>query len=86
MQFKRLIYTLFLPFLIGNANAQEKNLSIENTLDIVRKYHPVIKQSFLQNEMAKNELRASRGIFDPSIQINTNEKTYNNKFLYKKVF
>ena len=83
MQFKRLIYTLFLPFLIGNANAQEKNLSIENTLDIVRKYHPVIKQSFLQNEMAKNELRASRGIFDPSIQINTNEKTYNNKLYYK---
>jgi outer membrane protein TolC len=83
MQFKRLIYTLFLPFLIGNANAQDKNLSIENTLDIVRKYHPVIKQSFLQNEMAKNELRASRGIFDPSIQINTNEKTYNNKLYYK---
>ncbi len=81
MPIKQLIYTLF--FLWGNAHAQEKSLSIENTLDIVRNYHPVIKQSFLQNEMAKNELRASRGIFDPSIQINTNEKTYDNKLYYK---
>lgn len=81
MPIKQLIYTLL--FLWGNAHAQEKSLSIENTLDIVRNYHPVIKQSFLQNEMAKNELRASRGIFDPSIQINTNEKTYDNKLYYK---
>jgi outer membrane protein TolC len=68
---------------MGNSFAQDKSLSIENTLDIVRKYHPVIKQSFLQNEMAKNELRASKGVFDPSIQINNEEKTYDNKLYYK---
>jgi outer membrane protein TolC len=80
---KPFIYTLLLTCLIGNSFAQDKSLSIENTLDIVRKYHPVIKQSFLQNEMAKNELRASKGVFDPSIQINTEEKTYDNKLYYK---
>jgi outer membrane protein TolC len=33
--------------------------------------------------MAKNELRASKGVFDPSIQINNEEKTYDNKLYYK---
>ena len=80
---KPFIYTFLFIACIGNSFAQEKNLSIENTLDIVRKYHPVIKQSFLQNEIAKNELRASKGIFDPSIQINNEEKTYDNKLYYK---
>ena len=83
MPLKQLIYTLLFIGSLGNAMAQDKSLSIENTLDIVRKYHPVIKQSFLQNEMAKNELQASRGVFDPSIQINTQEKTYDNKLYYK---
>lgn len=80
---KPFIYTFLFIACIGNSFAQEKNLSIENTLDIVRKYHPVIKQSFLQNEIAKNELRASKGVFDPSIQINNEEKTYDNKLYYK---
>jgi hypothetical protein len=53
---------------------QEKSLSIDNTLDIVRKFHPVIKQSFLQNEISKNELVAAKGIFDPSIQLSNQEK------------
>ena len=83
MPIKPFIYTLLFIGCMGQAFAQEKSLSVENILDIVRKYHPVIKQSFLQNEMAKNELRASRGIFDPSIQINTDEKTYDNKLYYK---
>lgn len=80
---KPFIYTLLFLACIGHSFAQNKSLSIENTLDIVRKYHPVIKQSFLQNEMAKNELRASKGVFDPSIQINNEEKTYDNKLYYK---
>lgn len=78
-----LLYTLVLVCLLGNAYGQDKTLSIENTLDIVRKFHPVIKQSFLQNEISKNQLQASRGVFDPSIQINTQEKTFDNKLYYK---
>lgn len=83
MTIKPLIYTLLFTCFVGTALGQEKTLSVENTLDIVRKYHPVIKQSFLQNEMSKNQLRASKGVFDPSIQINTEEKTYDNKLYYK---
>lgn len=83
MQIKKFIYTLIFVCNINIVFSQDKTLSIDNTLDIVRKYHPVIKQSFLQNQIAKNELMASKGIFDPSIQINTQEKTYDNKFYYK---
>ena len=77
------IYTLVLISVFGCAIGQEKNLSIDNALDIVRKYHPVIRQSFLRNEISKNELLASKGVFDPSIQVNSQEKTFDNKQYYK---
>jgi outer membrane protein TolC len=62
---------------------QDNTLSIDNALDIVRKYHPVVKQSFLRKEIAKNELRASNGVFDPTIEISNQEKTFDNKLYYK---
>ena len=83
MKLKSFVYSILFTFLISNAFGQAKTLTIENTLDIVRKYHPVIKQSFLQNEMSKNELLATKGIFDPSFQVNTEEKTFDNKLYYK---
>ncbi|MEK0423622.1 MAG: hypothetical protein RLZ95_1532 [Bacteroidota bacterium] len=80
---KQLLNTLLFICFTGLAFGQFKPLDIENTLDIVRKYHPVMKQSFLQNEIAKNELKASRGVFDPSLQIDNQEKTFDNKLYYK---
>jgi outer membrane protein TolC len=83
MQQLKYIFTLLFISVFGCAFGQEKNLSIDNTLDIVRKYHPVIRQSFLKNEISKNELMASKGVFDPIIQINSQEKTFDNKQYYK---
>jgi len=83
MQQLKYIFTLLFISVFGCAFGQEKNLSIDNTLDIVRKYHPVIRQSFLRNEISKNELMASKGVFDPIIQINSQEKTFDNKQYYK---
>lgn len=83
MQLKSLIYLFIFTVLAENLLGQDKLLSIEQTLGIVRKFHPVIKQSFLQNEIAKNELKASKGIYDPSIQINLLEKTFDKKLYYK---
>lgn len=64
--------TIFLP-------AQEKTLSIDNTLDIVRKYHPIIQQATLQVNQANNALLASRGIFDPTLGIVNEQKSFDNK-------
>jgi outer membrane protein TolC len=83
MQQLKYIFTILFISVFGCAFGQEKNLSIDNTLDIVRKYHPLIRQSFLRNEISKNELMASKGVFDPIIQINSQEKTFDNKQYYK---
>ena len=80
---KLFIFVLVCTGTMSVAFGQEKSLSIENTLDIVRKFHPVIKQSFLQNEISKNELVAAKGIFDPTIQLTNQEKTFDNKLYYK---
>ena len=83
MQLKLFIFLLVYACFAGLAFGQDKTLNIENTLDIVRKYHPVIKQSFLQNEMSKNDLLATKSVFDPSFQMNTEEKTFDNKLYYR---
>lgn len=83
MQLKLILYVLLSISVINSVSGQNKTLSIENTIDIVRKFHPVMKQSNLQNEISKNELLATKGVFDPSIQIKTEEKTYDNKLYYK---
>ncbi len=83
MFYKKIIFFTLLTCLIQNNYGQTNTLSVENVLAIVRKYHPVVKQSFLQNQIANNELIIAKSIFDPSIQINTEEKTFDNKFYYK---
>jgi outer membrane protein TolC len=83
MQLRLFIFILVYACFAGVAFGQNKTLNIENTLDIVRKYHPVIKQSFLQNEISKNDLLATKSVFDPSFQMNTEEKTFDNKLYYR---
>ena len=83
MKLKLFIFLLVYGCFKGVAFGQDKTLNIENTLDIVRKYHPVIKQSFLQNEKSKNDLLATKSVFDPSFQMNSEEKTFDNKLYYR---
>ena len=64
------------------ASAQEKVLSLENTLDIIRKYHPVAKQSVLLVDMAEANLQTSRGAFDPSFYTRNERKTFDGKNYY----
>ena len=83
MKTKFLILTILIAIFCGNVFGQDKMLSMDNTIDIVRKYHPIVKQAYLQNEIAKNELLSSKSVFDPSFQISTDEKNYDNKLYYK---
>lgn len=62
--------------------AQEKVLSLENTLDIIRQYHPVAKQSILLVDMAEANLQASRGAFDPSFYSRNERKTFDGRNYY----
>ena len=71
-----ILYFLLLSLI---SSGQEKILSIDNTLDIVRKYHPIVRQSLLQINQANNNLLASKGIFDPTLGLVTENKTFDNK-------
>ena len=83
MSFKQITYLIIFISIIHPTFGQGGSLTIENTLAIVKKYHPVIKQSILQNKIAQNEITVAKSIFDPTIQINTEEKSFDNKFYYK---
>lgn len=83
MRLKVLLYISLLISTTSTIFGQGHYLNIENTLNIVRKFHPIIKQSFLQNEIAKNELVSAKSVFDPILQVNNQEKTFDNKLYYK---
>ncbi len=77
-----LLLILFTGLAFFNIQAQEKLLSLENTLDIIRKYHPVAKQAGLLVDMAEANLQASRGAFDPSFYTRNGTKTFDNQNYY----
>lgn len=77
-----LLLILFSGLVFFDIQAQEKLLSLENTLDIIRKYHPVAKQAGLLVDMAEANLQASRGAFDPSFYTRNGTKTFDNKNYY----
>ncbi|MFN5422268.1 MAG: TolC family protein [bacterium] len=61
---------------------QSQTLSLENTLDLVRQYHPVCKQANLAIDFANASLRATRGAFDPSIYTKAENKTFDQRNYY----
>lgn len=83
MRFNKVLYLLLFLFQCSFAVAQERVLTIENTIDIVRKFHPVVKQSLLQNEISRKELMVAKSNFDPTVQISTEEKTFDNQLYYQ---
>lgn len=62
--------------------SQQKVLTLENTMDIIRKIHPVAKQAKLEVDLAKASLQASRGVFDPSFYLRNEKKSFDGKNYY----
>jgi len=77
---------LFLPLLFTCSLAQAQQvrrvLTLNNVLDIVRKYHPVARQANLFIENAQAEQLAARGAFDPSFYVYNEQKTFDGKNYY----
>lgn len=59
--------------------SQSMTLSLDNALNIVRKFHPVVNQSNLIINQASNSLQASRGVFDPTLLVDNDRKTFDNR-------
>ena len=69
-------------FISSFVQAQQKILSLENTFDIIRKYHPVAKRADLNVLIAKASLQATRGAFDPAFYIRNEKKIFDSKTYY----
>jgi outer membrane protein TolC len=60
-------------------------LSAEGFLNIVKQYHPVVRQADISIESAKARQLAARGMFDPSITSNSSKKTFDGVHYYNAV-
>ena len=58
-------------------------LSIDEFFDVVLVNHPVVRQSFLLNELARQELRLARGNFDPKLKSNFAAKEFKGTEYYR---
>lgn len=56
--------------------AQTQTLSLTEFVEIVKTYHPVVKQANLIPAQAREELRIARGGWDPKIYSDYNRKSY----------
>lgn len=68
----------YLPAQKNNAHL----LSVTEFMEVVKKYHPVAKQSALIPQQAREELNIARGGWDPLIYSDYNSKTFNGKNYY----
>jgi outer membrane protein TolC len=91
-----MIIMIWLIALSGTLNAQKafnslfeladtiKAFSIENLYATMLENHPIVKQTNLLTEMAKQEVRLARGAFDPKLETRLNMKEFDDKNYYNK--
>jgi len=94
----RIIFVLFLGFSFTIVKAQTKSsldsvfilsdtvlsFTIESLYTTILESHPIVKQTRLLSEVAKQEIRLARGSFDPKIESRFSSKELNNKEYYNK--
>ena len=62
-----------------------KAFSLENMYASMLKYHPIVKQTRLLTEVARQEIRMARGAFDPKLATQLSIKKFDNKDYYNKL-
>ncbi len=61
-----------------------KVFSLENFYTSILQSHPIVKQTKLLTEVARQEIRLARGAFDPKLETRMQSKEFNNKDYYQK--
>ena len=69
----------------GQDTVNFKTLSPEDFINIVKQFHPVIKQANINIEKAKAGITVARSGFDPLVYLNTEQKTFDGKNYYSYV-
>lgn len=77
-----LVTVLFFYCSLSFAQDSTRTLSEAAFLNIVRAYHPMVKQANLMVERAQADLTASRAGFDPAFYVAADRKTFDGKNYY----
>ena len=70
--------------ILGQTSDTTKTLHAEQVLDIVRKYHPVVRQTDIHIEKSRADLLIARGGFDPAISTYIAKKTFDGTNYYNQ--
>ncbi|MFK7900234.1 MAG: transporter, partial [Cyclobacteriaceae bacterium] len=81
------LFKYFILFFCGSLFSQDttlltNTLSLDQLYGIVLQYHPVAKQAEILIKKGKQQLRASRGAFDPKFYSSFSEKEFKGKDYY----
>lgn len=80
---KKLIVTfLFCSCFLWGQNKNSTELTYNEFLGYVKKYHPLVKNANLEINMAQANLMIARGGFDPKIEVDYDKKQFKNKEYY----
>ena len=79
---KQLIILLFAIFYLKPLMAQEKKLTLDQYLSLIRQYHPVALQAGLSIEKAFYIRREAIGGFDPKLEVAQEQKIFNGTTYY----
>lgn len=77
-----LVTVLFFYCSLSLAQDTTRTLSEAEFLNIVRAYHPMVRQASLMVERAQADLTASRAGFDPAFYVASDRKTFDGKNYY----
>lgn len=78
MKFVLILWVFIIPILAFGQERDPNYLSLDEYLDMVKKYHPVVKQARLISEQGESNLLKARGGFDPKIEAGYDRKDYKN--------
>ena len=76
----KLFFILFSVSVFSQATSKE--LSFEEYLGFVKKFHPLVKTANLEINKAQANLMMSRGAFDPKIEVDFSKKQFKDKDYY----
>ena len=80
---RRLIFAfLCIPFLLIGQTKSSKELTYNEFLGFVKKFHPLVKTANLEINFAQANLMQARGGFDPKIEVDYAKKQFKNSTYY----
>lgn len=82
---KRILILFLLCSSWAYSQDQAEVLGMEEFLAMVKKYHPIVKQSDLQIQSSEAKLMKARGAFDPKIGVDWDQKEFAGSQYYDKI-